>query len=79
MVRIFFLVMTVSLFVAYTILVCTIYADDQVKDVRYLTQKVQEQYFEIQELKTDLSVCNWELGNTQTIELNAYVMEGMIR
>ena len=71
--------MLISLVIAYTVLVDDVVTERDQNNLHYLTETVQEQYFEIQELKTDLSVCNWELGNTQTIELDAYVMEGMIK
>jgi hypothetical protein len=76
---ILFSLMLISLVIAYTVLVDDLVTERDQNNLQYLTYQVQEQFFEIEELKTNLSVCNWELGNTQTIELNAYVTRGMIK
>ena len=77
--RLFFTVMSILLVLAFALLLSSSVLENQNNEVLYLTQKVQDQYFEIQDLKTDLAVCNWELGNTQTIELNAVVYRSMVR
>jgi hypothetical protein len=38
---------------------------------RYLTEKVQDQFWEIKDLETELAVCQYDLGNEQSIVLNS--------
>ena len=75
----FFSIMFTLMLIGFGVLLESTINESEHEALLKLTQKVQSQFWAMEDLKAELAYCNYHLGNTQSIELNAIVTSEMMK